>query len=169
MVEAMACGVPVIATPRGSVPEIVVDGVTGWIAASVEDMAAAVERCDEIDPRECRALAELHYSPERMVGGLRGRVPPRDRALGQRFPLLGSPALLSPRRRGFGRRNGGERPVLIAGERHLMLPLILILLLLAIVFGGFFVFSLKVAVVVAIVLLLVGAFGGYGYRGRRTV
>ena len=50
-----------------------------------------------------------------------------------------------------------------------MLPLILILLLLALVFGGFFVFSLKVAVVVAIVLLLVGAFGGYGYRGRRTV
>jgi glycosyltransferase involved in cell wall biosynthesis len=67
MVEAMACGVPVIATPRGSVPEIVVDGVTGWIAASVESMAAAVERCEEIDPRECRAVAELHYSPERMV------------------------------------------------------------------------------------------------------
>jgi glycosyltransferase involved in cell wall biosynthesis len=67
MVEAMACGVPVIATPRGSVPEIVVDGVTGWIAASVDGMAAAVERCEEIDPRECRAVAELHYSPERMV------------------------------------------------------------------------------------------------------
>jgi len=66
-------------------------------------------------------------------------------------------------------RYGGERPVLIPEERLFMLPLILILLLLAIVFGGFFVFSLKVAVVVAIVLLLVGAFGGYGYRGRRTV
>ena len=50
-----------------------------------------------------------------------------------------------------------------------MLPLILILLLLAIVFGGFFVFSLKVAVVVAIVLLIAGAFGGFGYRGRRTI
>src|SRR6185437_4661796 len=67
MVEAMACGVPVIATPRASVPEIVVDGVTGWIAASVESMAAAVERCEQIDPRECRAVAELHYSPPRMV------------------------------------------------------------------------------------------------------
>ena len=67
MVEAMACGVPVIATPRASVPEIVVDGVTGWIAASVESMAAAVERCEQIDPRECRAVAELHYSPQRMV------------------------------------------------------------------------------------------------------
>ena len=67
MVEAMACGVPVIATPRGSVPEIVVDGQTGWIAATVDGMAAAVERCDEIDPRECRAVAEFYYSPERMV------------------------------------------------------------------------------------------------------
>jgi glycosyltransferase involved in cell wall biosynthesis len=67
MVEAMACGVPVIAPPCGSVPEIVVDGVTGWIAASVEDMAAGVERCDEIDPGDCRALAELRYSPARMV------------------------------------------------------------------------------------------------------
>jgi glycosyltransferase involved in cell wall biosynthesis len=68
MVEAMACGVPVIATPRGSVPEIVIPGRTGWIAATVDEMAAAVERCHEIDPSECRAIAELHYSPERMVG-----------------------------------------------------------------------------------------------------
>jgi glycosyltransferase involved in cell wall biosynthesis len=67
MVEAMACGVPVIATPRGSVPEIVVDGQTGWISATVEGMAAAVERCGEIDPLECRAVAEFSYSPERMV------------------------------------------------------------------------------------------------------
>jgi hypothetical protein len=55
------------------------------------------------------------------------------------------------------------------GERHEMRPLILILILLAIIFGGFFVFTLKVAVVVAIVLVLAGMFGGYSYRGRRTV
>jgi glycosyltransferase involved in cell wall biosynthesis len=67
MAEAMACGLPVIATPRGSVPEIVAHGLTGWIESTVAGMAAAVERCDEIDPRECRAMAELHYSPERMV------------------------------------------------------------------------------------------------------
>ena len=68
MVEAMACGVPVIATPRGSVPEIVMDGQNGWIAETVDEMAAAVQRCREIDPSECRAIAELCYSPERMVG-----------------------------------------------------------------------------------------------------
>jgi hypothetical protein len=49
-----------------------------------------------------------------------------------------------------------------------MLPLILILVLLALVFGGFFLFTLKVALVVAIVLLLAGALGGYSMRGRRT-
>jgi glycosyltransferase involved in cell wall biosynthesis len=68
MAEAMACGVPVIATPRGSVPEIVIPGQTGFIAATVHEMAAAVERCSEIEPRECRAVAELQYAPERMVG-----------------------------------------------------------------------------------------------------
>ena len=92
MVEAMACGVPVIATPRGSVPEIVVDGQTGWIAATVAGMAAAVERCDEIDPRECRAVAEFCYSPERMVAdyvdafhGVIGRAS-RESPLVQRAP-----------------------------------------------------------------------------------
>ncbi len=67
MVEAMACGVPVIATPRGSVPELVIPGRTGWIAETVDDMAAAVGRCREIDPGECRAIAEFSYAPERMV------------------------------------------------------------------------------------------------------
>ena len=67
MAEAMACGVPVIATPRGSVPEIVIPGQTGWIAATVGEMATAVGRCWEIDPSECRAIAETSYSPERMV------------------------------------------------------------------------------------------------------
>ena len=49
-----------------------------------------------------------------------------------------------------------------------MIPLLLVLLLLAIVFGGFFLFSLKVALVVAIVLLFLGATGGFSFRGRRT-
>jgi hypothetical protein len=49
-----------------------------------------------------------------------------------------------------------------------MIPLLLILLLLAVMFGGFFVFSLKVAVTVAIILLVIGLFGGWSARGRRT-
>jgi hypothetical protein len=49
-----------------------------------------------------------------------------------------------------------------------VIPLLLILLILALAFGGFFVFSLKVAVVVALVLLVIGLFGGRSARGRRT-
>jgi hypothetical protein len=59
--------VPVIAPPRGSVPEVVVHGRTGWIASTVDEMAEAVRRCDDIDPRECRAIAERRFSPQRMV------------------------------------------------------------------------------------------------------
>jgi glycosyltransferase involved in cell wall biosynthesis len=88
MVEAMACGVPVIATPRGSVREIVVDGHTGWIAATVDEMAAAVDRCGEIDARECRAVAELHYSPERMVDDYVHAFHTVIERVGRAFPLV---------------------------------------------------------------------------------
>jgi glycosyltransferase involved in cell wall biosynthesis len=80
--------VPVISTPRGSVPEIVVDGLTGWIAPTVEGMAAAVERCAEIDPRECRAVAERHYSPERMVGDYVDAFHRVIERVGRAMPLL---------------------------------------------------------------------------------
>jgi hypothetical protein len=67
------------------------------------------------------------------------------------------------------RRGWGITPVDPTLEKESdLIPLLLILLLLAVLFGGFFVFSLKVAVVVALVLLVVGLFGGWSYRGRRA-
>jgi len=57
MIESMAAGTPVIALRRGSVPEIVVDGVTGFICDDVDQMTAAVHRIDEIDPAACRRHA----------------------------------------------------------------------------------------------------------------
>jgi glycosyltransferase involved in cell wall biosynthesis len=72
MTEAMACGTPVIATPRGSVPEVIVDGETGFIV-SVEDYparaAAALGRLGEIDPDVCRAHVQKSFSKEAMVAG----------------------------------------------------------------------------------------------------
>jgi glycosyltransferase involved in cell wall biosynthesis len=72
MTEAMACGTPVIATPRGSVPEVVVDGETGFIV-SVEnypqEAAAALERLGEIVAAACRARVDRLFSKDAMVSG----------------------------------------------------------------------------------------------------
>src|SRR5205823_13599454 len=57
MIESMAAGTPVIALRRGSVPEIIVDGVTGFICDDVDAMIAAVDRLPEIDPDDCRRHA----------------------------------------------------------------------------------------------------------------
>lgn len=69
MVEAMACGVPVIAIGRGSVPEVVVDGETGFIVADLDEATAAVQRLDEIDRSAARKHVEDHFSAERMADG----------------------------------------------------------------------------------------------------
>ena len=57
MIESMAAGTPVIALRRGSVPEIIIDGVTGFICDTIDDMVNAVARIDQIDPDDCRRQA----------------------------------------------------------------------------------------------------------------
>jgi glycosyltransferase involved in cell wall biosynthesis len=72
MTEAMACGTPVIATPRGSVPEVIEDGVTGWIVDVDDYPALAAERLrrlDTIDPVACRDRVVRLFSKEAMVRG----------------------------------------------------------------------------------------------------
>jgi glycosyltransferase involved in cell wall biosynthesis len=69
MVEAMACGVPVIAISRGSVPEVVVDGETGFIVRDLDEATAAVQRLDELDRSAARKHVEDHFSTERMTDG----------------------------------------------------------------------------------------------------
>lgn len=72
MTEAMACGTPVIATPRGSVPEIVAAGETGFIV-EVEDYpqraAAALERVETLQPKAMRERVQRLFSKEAMVEG----------------------------------------------------------------------------------------------------
>jgi len=69
MVEAMACGTPVIATPLGAVPEVVADGRTGYLVGSVDEAVAAVARLDRIDRAACRAHVEATFGVDRMVDG----------------------------------------------------------------------------------------------------
>jgi len=68
LVESMACGTPVIAFNKGAVPEIVVDGKTGFVADSMEAMIEAVGRIDSIHPRECREHVQNHFSITSMAG-----------------------------------------------------------------------------------------------------
>ena len=67
MVEAMATGTPVIAFPGGSVPEIVQDGVSGFVCSGVEDAVARVREVQRFKPGDIRAYAQQHFSVERMV------------------------------------------------------------------------------------------------------
>jgi glycosyltransferase involved in cell wall biosynthesis len=65
--EALAAGTPVVAKPRGSLPELVEDGVTGFLAESDEALAAAVARAGEIDRSRCRREAEARFGYRRMA------------------------------------------------------------------------------------------------------
>ena len=67
MIEAMATGTPVVATPRGSVREIVEEGRTGFIRTSPDDLAEAVVRASELDRAACREAAETRFSSRRMA------------------------------------------------------------------------------------------------------
>lgn len=67
VVEAMVCGTPVVAYPRGSMPEIVEDGVTGVIADGVAEAVVAVERVAAFDRAACRRAALRRFDVQRMV------------------------------------------------------------------------------------------------------
>lgn len=67
MIEAMACGTPVIAFRRGSVPEVLEDGVTGFLVESTDEAVAAIGRLDQIDRARCRAEFERRFTAERMA------------------------------------------------------------------------------------------------------
>jgi glycosyltransferase involved in cell wall biosynthesis len=65
--EALACGTPVIAMARGSMPELIRHGVTGFLCRSTDEMVDAVGRIGAIDRRACRAECERRFSADRMV------------------------------------------------------------------------------------------------------
>ncbi|MCA1645333.1 MAG: N-acetylmuramoyl-L-alanine amidase [Chloroflexi bacterium] len=67
MPEALACGTPVLALRDGSVPEVIKDGVTGFVCHFEDELVRAVERISQLDRRRCRAEAELRFSPAAMA------------------------------------------------------------------------------------------------------
>ena len=67
VVEAMACGTPVIAYARGSMPELIEDGVTGFLVGSFDEAVEAIGRLGEIDRAACRRAVETRFSVDRMA------------------------------------------------------------------------------------------------------
>ncbi len=67
MIEAMACGTPVVAFRRGSVPEIMKDGVTGFIVDDVDTAVKAVERIPSLSRKACRQYFDEHFTASRMA------------------------------------------------------------------------------------------------------
>jgi glycosyltransferase involved in cell wall biosynthesis len=67
MIEAMACGTPVIARPCGSVPEVLKPGVSGLYAAEIDELVAAVAKIDSISRAGCRNYFEERFTTEQMV------------------------------------------------------------------------------------------------------
>jgi glycosyltransferase involved in cell wall biosynthesis len=67
MIEAMACGTPVIAWRNGSVSEVVQAGETGFVVDTLDDMVLAIGRLGELDGAKCRAHVEANFSSDRMV------------------------------------------------------------------------------------------------------
>ena len=67
MLEAEACGTPVLAFPEGAAPEVVDHGRTGFLCQDEAEMAEMVPKLGELDRAACRAAVEGYFSTERMV------------------------------------------------------------------------------------------------------
>lgn len=67
VLEAMMCGTPVIAFKRGSMPELILEGTSGFLPGSVSEAVLAVKALDKIEPKKCRAYAIKNFSQETMI------------------------------------------------------------------------------------------------------
>jgi len=94
MIEAMQYGTPVVAWDCGSVPEVIDEGITGFVVDNIDDAVHAVKRAGELDRRRCRKVFETRFSVERMT---QDYLAVYKRLLGQ-TPRHGRPELEDARR-----------------------------------------------------------------------
>lgn len=67
LIESMACGTPVVACNKGSIPEVIIDGKTGYVVEDIKGMIKAVQSIDSIDRSTCRRHALENFSATRMA------------------------------------------------------------------------------------------------------
>lgn len=67
MAESMACGTPVLALRDGSIPEVIKDGVTGFVADNIDELIAAIDDIDKIKRSDCRKHIEDNFTTQRMT------------------------------------------------------------------------------------------------------
>jgi glycosyltransferase involved in cell wall biosynthesis len=69
MAEALSCGTPVLGLRRGAVPEVVEDGVSGYVVDNLDQLVTAVSRLPQLNRRACRCRVEQHYSEAAVTEG----------------------------------------------------------------------------------------------------
>lgn len=96
LIEAVACGTPVLATNRGAVAEVVLDGVTGFVRDTAAELAPLIDRIGEIDRAACRLHVAEHFSRDALVRGYtRLLAPARDRGTSA-APMVFRPPVPAP-------------------------------------------------------------------------
>jgi glycosyltransferase involved in cell wall biosynthesis len=91
MIEAMACGTPVVALRGGAVAEVVHDGVTGFVCEKPDELADAIGRVDRLDPAACRRHVAEHFTADKLGAGYEAvyqAARARIRALGNPLTFL---------------------------------------------------------------------------------
>ena len=121
LIEALACGTPVLAYRRGSIPEIIEHGTTGFVSENLTEMVAAVERIGEIDRQRCRASFDQRFTADRMA---RDYVALYERIIEERMALAGPKIHVVGAGLRFEGMNGASKghsqdgPLYMAGGTH---------------------------------------------------
>ena len=118
LIEALACGTPVLAYRRGSIPEIIEHGITGFVSENLSEMVAAVDQLGQIDRRRCRASFDQRFTADRMA---RDYVALYERIIEERLALA-TPNIhaLGAGLRFEGTRNGASNGHSQDGPLHMM-------------------------------------------------
>ena len=122
LIEALACGTPVLAYRRGSIPEIIEHGTTGFVSENLSEMVAAVERIGEIDRQRCRAAFDQRFTADRMA---REYVALYERIIEERAAVttpkihtLGAGLLFDGAMTGAANEHSQEGPLHMVGGTH---------------------------------------------------